>query len=427
MNNEVVYPKFRFLVGIAATMAWINMGWVVIGFAPLLPLISREFNVPIGTVAIGVFALKSFVAFVGIVLIGPLVDRYGPRIVLFVSAILCVVYALLIPVTHTYTQIVVLRLFMGLVCMGPLFAGKAAMAQRWFPRKEQSTWIGIWNAGVPIGVVVMYLFYYPLLKHFNGEWRDVGAFAAVPSAILFVLMLISLFGKEPPVVRYGPSELTKRDFSIALKLPVLWAGAILLGCAQGLLENVNSFAASYLMAPTPLGLGWKPFIAGPTMTFVQWGMIIGGFLVSTMLVFIFRGSIKWFAACGFLLVGLASYFLTSSFSKASPSHMKISFFIVGYLLVFGYPAVTTFVTQNYPPHILGKVFGLCGGISILLNAVFVMLGGAILNWTHTFKALYGYSLIMGVFAFILTAIMLNPIKVFAKREAPVAPEAVGTK
>jgi hypothetical protein len=170
-----------------------------------------------------------------------------------------------------------------------------------------------------------------------------------------------------------------------------------------------------------------PFIAGPSMTFVQWGMIIGGFLVSTMLVFIFRGNIKWFAACGFLLVGLSSYFLTSAFSKASPSHMKISFFIVGYLLVFGYPAVTTFVTQNYPPHILGKVFGLCGGISILLNAVFVMLGGAILNWTHTFKALYGYSLIMGVFACILTAIMLNPIKVFAKREAPVAPEAVGTK
>lgn len=420
MDNTVVYPKFRYFVGFAAAWAWINIGWVIVGFAPLLTYISAEYKVPLGIVMICVMALNSVAGGTSALLCGPLVDKYGPRKVLFVSGILLTVYSLLIPYfSHNLTELVVLRLLAGLVGHGPIFAGKAAMAQRWFPRKEQSTWIGIWNATFALGAAVMYMVYSPLLKGFGGEWRVVGAFSAVPSAILAILMGITLFGKEPEVVRHGgPATVVQKDFSIALKLPVFWVGGILLGCAQGIMQSINGLTASYLMSPQPLGLAWKPFLAGPAMTYIQWGMIISGSLMGAMLAFIFRGRIKWLASSSYLLAGLAAYFMTSSFSTASLSHMQISFVLVGFMMNLGYPSVTTFITQNYPPHILGKVFGICGGISVYMGAFFSGLAGSILDKTHTFTSVYGFICAIGIFACIVAAAMLNPVKTFTKREAP---------
>ena len=320
-----VYPRFRIFVGLAAATAWINIGWVIVCFAPLLPFIAKEFSVPVGTVMIGVMALNSFAGGTGVILCGPLVDKFGPRKVLFVSAILLTACSLAIPFfSHSFTQVVILRLFSGALGFGPLFAGKAAMAQRWFPRNEQSTWIGIWNSAFAVGVAAMYQAYFPLLTHYHFDWRQVGAFSWVPSAIMAVFMLITLFGKEPAVVRRsGPSAIVEKDFSVALKLPVLWAGAILLGCAQGIMQSINGLTASFLQMPKPVGLDWRPEVAGPTMTFVQIGMILSGFLIGAMMAYIFRGSYKWQASSAFLLAGLAVFFLTSGFAAGGIGSMKI--------------------------------------------------------------------------------------------------------
>jgi MFS family permease len=436
MDHEGVNPKFnvspmhRLFVGIAVLMAWINIGWLIVGFAPLLPFISQELNIPVGTVMICVFPLSSLAGGIGIMLCGPLIDRYGPRKVLFVSTILCVIYNLLLPhFTHNMVEISVLRIITGLITQGPCFAGNSAMAQRWFPHKEQSTWIGIWQSGFAIGMAVMYVVYYPLMKYFDGEWRDVAAFTAVPSAVAFILLGITyFFGKEPAAVRHDEyAALVKRDFSIARLLPIFWICGILLGCAQGIMETINGLTASYLMSATQGGLNWLPFKAGPAMAFIQYGMVAGAFLMSTVLYFVFRGSLKWYGSFNFLLSGLFAYFLTMSYPKSSLLHMEIAFFIVGFFANQMFPIVTTFITQNFPPYILGRVFGVAGGISILLGAFFSGLAGMLLNWTDSYKSIYILILAIGVFACILIAVTLNPIKVFAKREAPVPQAAGGAK
>ena len=145
MTNEVAYPRFRVFVGIAEGWGWINLSWVIVSLAPLMPSIAADFKVSLGTVMIGVMALKNITGGIGLFLCGPLVDKYGPRKVMFVSSIILVIYSLMIPFfTHNMTQLTLLRLIAGLAGQGPLYAGTAAMAQRWFPRKEQSTWLGIW-------------------------------------------------------------------------------------------------------------------------------------------------------------------------------------------------------------------------------------------------------------------------------------------
>jgi MFS family permease len=175
------------------------------------------------------------------------------------------------------------------------------------------------------------------------------------------------------------------------------------------------------------GLGWLPFKAGPAMAYIQYGMVVGAFLMSTMLFFIFRGSLKWCASFNFLASGVLAFFLTMSFPKGSLVHMEIAFFIVGFFAIQMFPTVSTFITQNYPPYILGRVFGVSGGISILLGALFSGLAGFLLNWTDTYKSVYILVLALGVFSCILAAVMLNPVKVFAKREALVAQPTSGAK
>ena len=86
----------------------------------------------------------------------------------------------------------------------------------------------------------------------------------------------------------------------------------------------------------------------------------------------------------------------------------------------GYPTVTAFTAANYPPHTLGKVFGVCGGISVYMGAFFSGMAGWILNRTQTFTAVFGFILAIGIFACIVSAIFLNPVRAFAKREAPSA-------
>jgi MFS family permease len=421
MENAVVYPKFRIFVGIASAWAWLNIGWVIVGFAPLEHFIADEFQVPLGLVMIGVMAMNAIAGGVAVILCGPLVDKFGPRKMLFVSGILCTLYGLLIPfVCKTFTLTIIMRMVAGLVGHGPIFSGKAAMAQRWFPRKEQGTWIGIWNATFACGSAIMYQVYFPLLKHFEGEWRDVAAFVAVPSFILAILMGIALFGKEPPLQRHGgPAGAAQKDFSIALKLATFWAGGILLGCAQGIMQSVQALTAAYLMR----GLQWRPFVAGPLLTSVQIGMVLSGFLLGAALIYIFRGKVKYMAAIGFLCAGMAAFGLTSTFAIGGPSHMRICLFVVGFFMNIGYPAVTTFVTANYPPHILGKVFGVCGGLSVFIGASLSAVAGILLDKSHTFQSAYNFILGIGIFATIVTLIFLNPVKVFAKKDAPAVPAA----
>lgn len=433
MDNAVEYPKFRFMVGIAAAVGWINIGWIIVGFAPLLQDISNEFQVPWGTVLIAVMSMNAVAGGTSALICGPLIDRFGPRKCLFVSALLCVGYAALIPwFSNSLSEVVLLRMLAGFIAHGPIFAGKAALAQRWFPRKEQGTWIGIWNATFAVGTFLLYqVAFVPImtfaagledapvkwLPHITpeGAWRVFGASSILPSLVMAILVGISLLGKEPEVARHrGKIDVVKKDFNIALGVAAFWAGAILLGCAQGIMQTINGVTANYLFK-NPAGLNWAPQTAGPLVGSVQIGMIVSGFLMGAILKYIFRGKIKWLSASAFLLSGVTAYGLVSVYAKGSTGHMRVALLAAGFMMNIGYPAVTTFITANFPPHILGKVFGICGGISVYMGALFSGIAGALLDTTQTFNSVYGFLFVIGVIACIVSLIFLNPVKAYAER------------
>jgi len=420
MESARVFPKFRWVVAFASAWAWFSFGVIVLTYSPILPVLSKEFGQQIGTLVIGLMAVNSVAMAIGTMLSGQLVDRFGPRKVLLASSILVLAYCLLIPVfSHTFTQLVVLRVYQGLV-IGPLFATMASLTQRWFPRNEQGTVIGISKGVFAVGSGLLFLAVPMLLQRFHGNWRLVASLGGVLLAIQVILMTIILFGKEPEVTRPAAAVATpsSNDFKTALSSPVFWVGAVLLAVAQGLMQSVNGVAPSYLMAPSPVGMGLKPFVSGHIMTFTQLGMITSGALIGFMLRYIFRGSTKWLAATSFLAAGLVIGSLGQSFTHAN---LGMLFFLTGALMNIGFPAVSVFITGNYPPQILGKVFAISSGISVLGGALFSGACGAILNSSHSYSAVFAFLLMIGALGFLLGAFLLNPLKAY-KPSAAVAAE-----
>lgn len=426
MEDQVVYPKFRVVVAIAEAWAWLTFGVVVLTFSPMLPLMAREFGRPIGSLVIGVFSLNSIACGVGVICAGPLVDRFGPRKVMLVSSMLVLISCLLIPFwTHNMAEVMAIRVFQGLA-IAPLFSSLAALTRRWFPHKEQGLVIGFDNGMFPVGGALLFLMVPRLLPVFHGDWHKVAGLGSVIAAIEVILMTIIMFGKEPKIARHvRPAGVAPHnDFKIALKLPVFWVGAILLAVAQGIMQSVNSVSPSYLMAAPPMGLGWMQFVAGRTMLFVQLGMITSGLLMGFFLNVIFRDSAKWLAATGFLSVGLVVLSLSRPVAP-SPVSAAIVFFFVGALMNIGWPAVATFITENYPPHILGTVFAIASGISLWGGALSLGTCGEILNRTHSFVAVFGFLCVIAIVASVLAATMLNPLKAF--EEQPQSVEALSPK
>ena len=411
MENAVVYPKFRWVVAFTSAWAWFTFGVIVLTYSPMFPVMAKELRVEIGTLVIGVMAVNSIACAAGTMLCGPLIDKVGPRKILLGSSILVLIYCLLIPVcSSTYWQLVSLRIYGGFAC-GPLFATMAALTQRWFPRNEHGMVIGI-NKGVfAVGSGFLFLTVPSLMQRFHGDWRTVSALGGVLLFIQVVLVTIILFGNEPVAVHHAPRAGTSRSdaWTKTIRLPVFWAGALLLAVAQGLMQSVNGVMPSYLMTPSPMGLGLKPFASGHTMTFIQVGMVVSGVLIGVLLRYMFRGSVKWLAASSFLAAGVVVYSVSLSIAQ---TNLSLSFFFIGALMNIGFPAVSVFITANYPPHILGKVFGISSGISVFGGALFSGICGAILNQTRSYSAVFGFLLIVGAAGFILAVSMLNPVRAF---------------
>lgn len=419
-NEQVVYPRFRWFVAFAVAWAWITFGVVTITFAPLLHAISKDFHQPIGSLVIYLFAFKSLAGGFAIIFVGPLVDRFGPRQTLLWSSILTLLYCLLIPFfSHNVGQLSALNIFER-VAEAPLFSSLAALTRRWFPPREQGTIIGLNNGMFAVGAAFLFLMVPWLMQVLHGDWRMVATLTGVMVAIQLILMIIVMFGKEPVIVRHAPPPgvAVRNDFKIALGLPVFWFGAVLLALGQGIMQAVTNTFPSFLSSPPPLGLGWNMFASGHTMLCVQIGMMVSGVLMGFLLNTIFRGNVKWFTALSFIAVGLVIVSLCAAFTHNSRTSAAVTFFFVGFMMNLAWPLVATFITANYPPHILGKVFATSSGICIW-GGTFVSAGcGIILNMTHNYAFVFLFVLVLGIISCILAAITLNPVKAYKDTSTP---------
>lgn len=421
MHQAVEFPKFRWFVALALAFAWFSFGSITMSFAPLLPIIAKEFGTEVGSLMVGIMAVNSFAMGFGVVLSGPMIDKFGPRKVLLVSSIWVAAYCALLPfATHSVGAIVALRIFQGFGS-GPVMASMAAVSNRWFPQKEQGIINGLTNAAIAIGFAVTFVSLPHLIQAFHGSWRMALGTTTVLLVIQTILMAITLLGKEPAHAGHAPAHAeadagSGNDFVAVLKSPAFWICTVLLSIAQSTLQSFNGLTPTYLTAPPAIGLGIKPMVAGSCQSLVQLGGIVSGLMMGFIMQVIFRGKPKWVAVCGLSIGGLLISALNCPLFHTQMPVLSVYLFIVGMFMSLAFPSVSVFIATNFPPHVLGKVFATASGLSIFGGAALSAISGVILDKTHTFVAVFGFLLAIGFIGAALGC-LLGPVKLLHKQHA----------
>lgn len=271
---------------------------------------------------------------------GMLADRFGGKRTFAVLLIIAAIPATLIGFSNSYTQLLILGLFLGLA--GTTFPVGVGFTSKWFPAEKQGAALGVYGMG-NIGQSIA-VFGAPVLVAMLGAWHQVFfIFAAVSIAwgIIFYL-----FAKD--------AEQTAKPKTLAENLGVLrrerlaWVLSLFYFLTFGGFVALAIFLPTLLrdlfnLTPTDAGARTAGFVILATLMRPVGGILadkVGGVRV---LFFVFIG----LAVCGLLL-----------------SYVWMPVFTIGALggaamLGLGNGAVFKLVPQYFPKE-TGTVTGLVG-------------------------------------------------------------------
>jgi MFS family permease len=274
--------RTKFFYGwVVVAVAFVSMGIAVntrTAFSLLYPPILDEFGWERGATA-GAFSLGFLASTAAVPVIGMMIDRYGPRLVLPLAGFLMA--AGLVGVTYVTTPLQ-FSLTIGLLTVGgsmPLtYIGHSMFLPNWFVRRRGLA-IGIAFSGVGVGSILML----PLLQLVieASGWRAACQIMAVLCALLIPLNFLfqrkspESFGLLPDGEGSGPNEQTPapstivdkewvdRDWTLAhaMRTPRFWWVAAGFFCALYAWYTVQVHQTRYL-ADVGFGAGEAAFALG---------------------------------------------------------------------------------------------------------------------------------------------------------------------
>ena len=222
--------------------------------APLKPLIMEAFNMTTAQWKT-LLTLNVALTIPARVLIGILVDRFGPRHVysalLVISGVLCVAFAS----AQTYEQLAMLRLLLGLVGAG--FVIGIRMIGEWFPAKQVGLAQGIYGGWGNFGSAAAAFSLPTVALLFGGEdgWRyAIGSTGVL--AFLYGIVYFLRAKNTPPGATYfkpkksGGLEVTsKKDFYlyIAMNIPMYAVLSVLVWKLSPSGTGLVSSAGAYIL------------------------------------------------------------------------------------------------------------------------------------------------------------------------------------
>lgn len=285
-----------------------------------------------------------------------LLDKYSPRIVMSVCAVLCGISSLMFAHTHSFVMATFLRFMVG-ACSAAGILGSLKIASQWLDKKHYSKISGFTLTIALIGALYGGAPVSNLLDKFGYDFVNLAL--AIASAVIGVLLLLFL---RSPKVPEGEDEghLSMKDFKSLIASPTIWilgiANLLMVGALEGFADvwGVQYLVNAYGMTKgTAAGLSSIIFIgmlsAGPVL----------GFLSNKINDFV------GIALCG---LGIAALFWVLMFFRcADTNFLAALFFAIGFFC--GYQALIFAVC----PKISTKKF--LGVTTAFLNGM-NMLGGS---------------------------------------------------
>jgi predicted MFS family arabinose efflux permease len=303
--------------------------------------------------------------------IAMLLDRYGPRPVLFTCALLCGGATLIFSTTHQWHMALLSRFLVG-VGSAVGFLGTSKVVSQWFGRDQYSRMIGFTftiglmgaiYGGKPVSLLVERL-----------GWEKVAFTLAFVS--LSMGTLTYLFLRSPAQPSHASPSFSLRDTKSLLSSPFLWilalANLLMVGSLEGF---ADVWGVNYLMTAYGLSKG----DAAQLISFIFVGMLFGGPLLALWSQKM--GLYPVITLCG---LGMAGAFCFLLFFKGAVNGVGLAalFFSIGLMccyqvLVFG--AGCDLVS----PSLLGVTVGFLNCINMLGGSFFHTIIGFLMDtfWT----------------------------------------------
>jgi NNP family nitrate/nitrite transporter-like MFS transporter len=366
--------------------------------------------------------------------LGVWADRYGGRLVFFLTMVSAAVATFLLTFAHTYPETLVAALGVGIA--GGSFAVGIAYVSRWYPQEKQGVALGIFGTGNVGAAVTKFLAPFVLVAF---GWQTV---ALVWAAALIVTALVFWFTThdDPVIVERRRTGVTPRSAWLELeplKNIQVWRFSLYYFFVFGAFVALSLWLPQYLISVYGLDIRVAGALAAAFSVPASIFRAYGGHLSD---VYGARRVMYWSLLVGVLATFVLSYPPTDYVVHGAKGatftfHMEmgvipftITVFVLGFFMAMGKAAVYKHIPVYYPKNV-GAVGGLVGMIGGLGGFVLPILFGMLLDltglWTSCFMALF--FVVVGSLAWMHLAIRHMESQAVGKalEELPEFPELQG--
>ncbi|MCG5074352.1 MFS transporter [Paraburkholderia tagetis] len=328
-------------------------------------------------------------------------DRFGGRIVFFLTMIVTVIPIWLVSYATELWQFLVLGLFVGFA--GASFSVGTPYVARWFPKSRQGFAMGIFGAGN--SGAALNKFVAPVLIVAAGSWTIVPKVYSV--AMLVTALLFWVFSASNPAHRVTTST------SVASQMRVLADPRVLrysqyYSVVFGGYVGLSLWMPQYYVNQYGFGIEQAAFLAACFS--LPGGVLraIGGWLSDRYGAYRTTWAVMWVAlGCFFLLSYPPTDFVIHSAHgplnlhiSTGPVFYTVLMFIVGIAMAVGKASVFKFIGDEYTDNIgaVSGVVGLAGGLAgFILPILFGLLVDLTGVRTTCFMLMFGATVVSLLF------------------------------
>jgi MFS family permease len=419
MSDSASYPRFRWLVLIAAVIGYVTLQVTNLAMAPVLPQIAASLNINLGTASNLVMTTFLFSGCIILVLVGGVIcDRYGVLVSIVVGVLCAAVPASLMPwLGHSTRGILWARIVEGF-SPGFLFPAMSPIISMWFPDRQKGLAGGLMSASVAVGSaggVILGPAVFALVKN----WQVMCAWLSLVGWAGFVFTaILALMPKPQLPAQAAPAASGASDggiFKSALLSPLTLCGVLVTFMACYGMQCLYSLTSTFLAADKPVGAGYGSMAAGQLMLGVTlFAGVIGPIVCGLLLDKVFKGNAKAVFLIGYALMCVFVYLLKVPLVTGQVPLLEVALILAGFGVQFVMPTIYYFIARAYAPQLAGKMSGIWTGIGNLGGVVGLYIAGVTVksqNSYHTTLTLQALAALLGFcLVFFLAAATKKPAR-----------------
>jgi sugar phosphate permease len=337
---------------------------------------------------------------------GFLADKFGPKKVMGIAAIVFTFVTFLTGLVQTFTQFILLRLGLG-IGEGHHSTPSFRTISEWFPMKEKGRATAFFSTTWAVAPAIIPVIITQLAA-VTGSWRHCFYLLGIPGIIaLWILykyvadrpeiMLAKgkLDKEEYDYIKAGLVELKEEDahaqlgFRDLIRDPSLWLYTVQQFMTLAVFWGSTTWISSFLFEQHGFSLKAMGFMAAVPYVIAFFSTMIGGYLMDK----VFNHKTKPVALLSYLLA-VPILFYIGKIETGNTTLLIIMLILNGFFVNMVWGVINAYPQIRYPKHLVGRAVGFANGIGQLGAFLSPLIAGFLVTTSESGQILYDNVFIM---------------------------------